>query len=688
MIPKTIGRYEVKAEIGRGGMATVYEGYDPRFKREVAVKVLPREFLHDPSFRARFEREAETIATLEHPAIVPVHDYGEEDGQPYIIMRLMTGGSLADRLAQGPLSIVEVARVLNHLAPALDKAHARGIIHRDLKPGNILFDEDDQPYISDFGIAKLTQASATFTGTGAVGTPAYMSPEQARGERNIDGRSDLYALGTIVFQMLTGKFPYEADTPMGIAVKHITEPVPRILDTKPDLPPDCEALIQKAMAKNRDERYALAADMAAALTTIAGHLPIQPGATPLPETEAASETPPHAQPEAEPVHPAAPGAAEERSTGEQTSIDRIEQARLERIAREKAEAARRAEEECTARAEADADRIEQARLERLARERSEAERIAREKAERGRAAQAEAQRQATATTPSATAQPLPPTATRVHAARRGSGCAALMVFGGLALALFAFVWFALLAPPQAAPQARQATATARQATAAPSRATATVAVVDATALAAQTAAARSNAATTQPARQTAAVKATAMARADFVSTVQAGQNRLTFPRSGDLAHDADDLIESYLVEVNRRDFMAEAVFFNPYPTEQGTWDYGFLFRYEGGNQHYRLILNSDKKWELYNHTGTGDGELINQGDVVNFDTSASGSNRVRLICDGDKGLLYVNGAFVAELDLSARTNGGDVAVAAGMHAGHEIKGEATRFEGFTVWAIP
>ena len=177
-------------------------------------------------------------------------------------------------------------------------------------------------------------------------------------------------------------------------------------------------------------------------------------------------------------------------------------------------------------------------------------------------------------------------------------------------------------------------------------------------------------------------------RANFVSTVQAGQNRLTFPRSGDLAHDADDLGESYLVEVNRRDFMTEAVFFNPYPTEQGKWDYGFLFRDEGGNRQYRLILNADKTWELYNRTGTGDGDLINRGDVVNFDTSASGSNWVRLICDGDKGLLYVNGDFVAELDLSARTNGGDVAVATGMHAGHEIKGEATRYEGFTVWAIP
>jgi serine/threonine-protein kinase len=257
MFPQKIGRYEIKCELGRGGMATVYRGYDPRFQREVAVKVLPREFLHDPSFRARFEREAQTIAALEHSAIVPVYDFGEEAGQPYLVMRLMTGGTLADRMEAGPLPLTDAARIFNRLAPALDRAHSKGIVHRDLKPGNILFD-DDEPYISDFGIAKLTEAAATFTGSAIVGTPAYMSPEQARGEKGIDGRSDIYALGAILFQMLTGKFPYEADTPMGVVVKHITEPTPRILEARPDLPPECETVIQQAMAKRRDERYSTA----------------------------------------------------------------------------------------------------------------------------------------------------------------------------------------------------------------------------------------------------------------------------------------------------------------------------------------------------------------------------------------------------------------------------------------------
>jgi Tol biopolymer transport system component/tRNA A-37 threonylcarbamoyl transferase component Bud32 len=268
MAPEKIGRYQIKSELGRGGMATVYEAYDPRFEREVAIKVLPREMLHDPQFRVRFEREAKTIALLEHPAIVPVYDYGEEDGQPYFVMRYMTGGSLSDRIRKGALTLQEAAHIMNRLAPALDEAHAKGIIHRDMKPGNILFDRVGEPYLADFGIAKLAESQINVTGSGIIGTPAYMSPEQAQGE-SIDGRSDIYALGTILFEMLTGQQPYKGDTPMSVVVKHITEPVPHILEVKPTLPPAIEQMVEKTMAKRRDERFATARDFAAALNAIA-----------------------------------------------------------------------------------------------------------------------------------------------------------------------------------------------------------------------------------------------------------------------------------------------------------------------------------------------------------------------------------------------------------------------------------
>ncbi|MEK6574306.1 MAG: serine/threonine-protein kinase, partial [Chloroflexota bacterium] len=270
MSVEKIGRYEIERELGRGGMAVVYLARDPFMKRQIAVKVLPRQFTFDSQFRGRFQREAEIIAALEHPHIVPVHDFGEHEDQPFIVMRHMTGGSLADRLRKGPLSVAETARIISRLASALDEAHSKGIVHRDLKPGNILFDARGEPYISDFGIAKLAETTASYTGTGVIGTPAYMSPEQARGEKDLDGRSDIYALGAMLFEILTGKLPYEADTPMGLAVKHITEPVPRILDAKPDLPRGCEMMIERAMAKDRLQRYQTAAELAQDVNRLAG----------------------------------------------------------------------------------------------------------------------------------------------------------------------------------------------------------------------------------------------------------------------------------------------------------------------------------------------------------------------------------------------------------------------------------
>src|SRR6266542_99020 len=266
MQPEKIGIYAIKSELGRGGMATVYRGYDARYEREVAVKVLPSELLHaDPQFRLRFEREAKIIAQLEHSAIVPVYDVGEADGQPYFVMRYMNGGSLSDRIKAGIMTVDETARILGIIAPGLDEAHSKGIVHRDIKPSNILFDKKGNPYISDFGIAKLSQAqSGNVTGSAIIGTPAYMAPAQAQGDE-VDGRADIYALGIILYEMLTGRQPYEADTPMAVAIKHITDPVPHIRTANPKLPEGMETIIQKAMAKNRNERFSSAVEMTDAL---------------------------------------------------------------------------------------------------------------------------------------------------------------------------------------------------------------------------------------------------------------------------------------------------------------------------------------------------------------------------------------------------------------------------------------
>lgn len=267
-IPEQIGRYIIKTELGRGGMATVYRAYDPSFDREVALKILPREMLHDPQFRTRFEREIKLVASLEHPAIVPVYDVGDIEGQPYYVMRYMTGGSLSDLIAKGKFTVQETAVIIGKVAQGLAHAHRKNIVHRDLKPDNILFDENGSPFISDFGIAKLAESGSNLTGSGVIGTPAYMSPEQAQG-KDIDSRSDVYGLGVIIYQMLTGHQPYSADTPMGVVVKHITEPVPEILKDMPELPPEVDELIKTSMAKDKNKRFENTIELAKSLNKIA-----------------------------------------------------------------------------------------------------------------------------------------------------------------------------------------------------------------------------------------------------------------------------------------------------------------------------------------------------------------------------------------------------------------------------------
>ncbi len=282
MSTQKIGRYEIERKLGEGGMAVVYLARDPLTKRQVAVKMLllpSQQFEIGKQLRARFEREAEIVAALEHPHIVPIHDFGEHDpdpsggagGQPFIVMRYMTGGSLADRLKQhGRLSLAETAGIIHKLASALDDAHRRGVVHRDLKPANILFDGRGEPYISDFGIAKLGEAAGHLTGTGAaIGTPAYMSPEQVQGEKELDGRSDVYSLGVVIFEMLTGQTPYNADTPGKLMLKHVLEPAPRISTADPTLPAGCDAILLRALAKSHDDRYATAGDLADDLTQLA-----------------------------------------------------------------------------------------------------------------------------------------------------------------------------------------------------------------------------------------------------------------------------------------------------------------------------------------------------------------------------------------------------------------------------------
>jgi serine/threonine protein kinase len=320
MAASLFGRYEIRQELGRGGMAQVYLAYDPTFRRQVAVKVLPPHYLENPLLRARFEREARLIATIEHPAIVPVYDFGEQDGQLYLVMRYMSGGSLVSLIRQGPFSLSKAAEMLSLLAPALDAVHARGIVHRDLKPGNILLDSFGNPALSDFGIAHFSEATVDLTGAAVIGTPAYMSPEQVRAEIALDGRSDIYSLGIILYEMLTGRQPYQAATPMSIAMRHLTDPVPEIRRHRPDLPVTLQSVLDRALAKDRDQRYPRAADLVYDLRALVDASPsgaiapvpvdeatqVDPASLVAPLSQAAALPPTQVDPDSLPGEPAQP----------------------------------------------------------------------------------------------------------------------------------------------------------------------------------------------------------------------------------------------------------------------------------------------------------------------------------------------------------------------------------------------
>lgn len=259
LIGKVLGQYEILEEIGRGGMATVYRARQLSINRVVAVKVLPPALLHDSGFFERFEREVDVVAHLEHPHILPIYDYGKAESLPYIAMRYLAGGSLAQLVRRGLPKLEDLDRPFTQVAQALDYAHQQGIIHRDIKPGNVMLDENGNAYLSDFGIARVL--GSNLTGSAIIGTPAYMSPEQAHG-LPLDARSDIYSLGIVMFELITGREPYQAETPMALLLKHINEPIPPVSQFRQGVTAGVEQVIARATAKDPNARYASAGEMA------------------------------------------------------------------------------------------------------------------------------------------------------------------------------------------------------------------------------------------------------------------------------------------------------------------------------------------------------------------------------------------------------------------------------------------
>ncbi len=249
-----IGTYRVLQKIGEGGFGAVYTAEDTAIGRQVVLKVLTTDVAGNQEMLQRFQREVEMIARLEHPYILPVYEFGQVDGDPYIAMRYMRGGSLYDALRKGSLSWEQLLEVLEQTAEALDFAHERDVIHRDLKPANVLLDESGNAYLADFGLAKTMEGSRDLTATGGIlGTPAYMSPEQVRGDK-LDHRSDIYSFAVMVYESFAGENPFQVSTPMDYILKHMSEPPRPITSLVPELPPKVDTVFAQALAKEPEKR--------------------------------------------------------------------------------------------------------------------------------------------------------------------------------------------------------------------------------------------------------------------------------------------------------------------------------------------------------------------------------------------------------------------------------------------------
>ena len=264
MEPRRLASYTLLEPIGHGGMAVVYRAHQESLDRTVAVKVLSESLAAAPEFLERFRREARTAANLRHPNLITVHDFGEDErGVPYLVLEYIEGATLADLMDAG-LDDERIPDLLDQIAAGLDYAHARGVIHRDIKPGNVLMTADGRAVLADFGLAWLLEsAHLTLTG-GVIGTPEYMSPEQAAGDP-IDYRSDVYALGVVLFEMLAGERPFEAESPIGLLLKHLQAPVPSVRALRPELSPAVDEVVHRALAKDPDDRFASAGELARAL---------------------------------------------------------------------------------------------------------------------------------------------------------------------------------------------------------------------------------------------------------------------------------------------------------------------------------------------------------------------------------------------------------------------------------------
>jgi serine/threonine-protein kinase len=748
---RQLGQYIIIGVLGSGGMATVYRAQQTNVRREVAIKIIETKLTANSEFIRRFEREAQTVAALSHPHILKLFDFGNHEDLLYLVMELVSGGSLSARLkARGKLDAEEVAKYLDQIGAALDYAHAKGVVHRDLKPQNVLLDEAGNAILTDFGIARIAGDLTRMTGSGvAMGTPAYMAPEQWRGGE-VDGRTDIYAMAVMAYELLAGEMPFTGDTPHALMYQHLSESPQPLRRKRPDLPQSIEKVLLKGMAKRPEARFQSAGAFAAAFReALSGKTPkgvdvaaAQRPMTPLEGTTVGIATPvPHPKgqranrlplilgmlaiivllsailfllgserlltaPDASPTALALLPSETPTETPEATLPPR--QAAQATLFAQATRDALFAAPSLTKAAQQTADAAYQAEL--IANLTAEAAtltatlwtktptptRTPTRTPSRTPTRTFTPSRTLTHTathTPSFTATRTPtrtftplPTATRTFTPTRTPTRTLTPL--PTATRTFTPTWTPTRTPTRTFTSSPTAT---RTFTPLPT-ATRTF-----TPSRTPTRTFTPSRTPTRTATRTPTLNLTATSRAATLwaqRTQIANEElplpagaRLVFPNaSGNLTHNPDnEFVELRLAEDVN---LRDGVIRARFyvPYADRSWDFGFFFRYTD-RSHYRLIIFSDKTYFLEYWSGAGV-EIVKQGNLPSYtDFSVNAANKVRLRIEGSIAYLSINNAFVAHLDVSRHRESGLVMIGTGFYTGNERAGAVTRYDQFAIWSL-
>lgn len=658
LIGQMLGGYEILERLGQGGMATVFLARQVSIDRDVAIKILPPTFMHDPTFLQRFEREVKVIARLQHPRILPVHDYGQIEGRPFIVMAYMEGGTLDDRL-DNAMSLEDTVRLVNQIAEGLDHAHGEGVIHRDFKPSNVLLDRAGNAFLADFGIAKINEATTALTGSSIIGTPAYMAPEMFD-QGAITPAVDIYALGITIYQMLTGHFPFEGDTPMRVMMQHVSALPPDVRIIRPDLPEEVGTVIQTAMAKRPEHRYPTAGMLAQALDAAARGQEVRPIATGDyytmpggPPTEMGMMQ------EARSTAAGVPGAGGDLETAAPRARPRksgrlglwivLVLVAIAAVAGGGGFYVYTNQQNAGATATAQVIAALQ-----------------------------------TVTADAHMAETRSAQSTATAAAESGFAT-------GTATALVGFEAEATATAVVQATVDAIATATTRALSESQRAATASALQTQtAIAQATQTAEAQATASARTALLTDAALAVDTFYSQETINTLLETARGLPpdYNRVDELAHELDGAPE-IVFSTNEvfQNFVLEATFTNPFSLAFGVWDIGILFRSQGPFDQFRLYMDASGSWYFENWKGgSGYYEFINGGSAF-FDTNTNATNTLTFIAIEDRGFVVINGQFIERVYLLGGNELGEVGVGIGFSDGKERETNKTPYD-LRVWALP